>query len=197
MLAAGLSRRMGSFKQLLPLDRERTVIEVVVERVRASVSRVIVVLGHRASEVASLLAGLDVATVLNPRYAEGMLSSVQCGVSAAGGASGYLICLADQPGIAPATVTAILAAASSTGRGIVVPTHQGRRGHPVYIAARYRSEILALGGIEGGLRLVTRGHPSDTLELPVESAAVLEDMDTPQQYQQQLSRWLDGRVRDG
>ena len=83
VLAAGESRRMGSLKPLLPYG-SGTVIQAVVRSLKASpVQPVLVVLGHRSEEIAAHLAGKGVEIVLNPRYPEGMLTSVQAGIAAA------------------------------------------------------------------------------------------------------------------
>ena len=186
VLAAGLSTRMGRPKQLLPLPSGRTVLQEVVEQVRSQLRSVIIVVGHRADEVTVSLAGLGVECVHNPEFARGMLSSVQCGVRAARAGAGYLVCLGDQPGIRPVIIQQILAAARG-GSGIVIPCHRGRRGHPVYLSAKYADEILGINGDEG-LRAVTRGHPEDTAELEVADLETLLDMDTPDDYAQYLAR---------
>ncbi|MEW6751302.1 MAG: nucleotidyltransferase family protein [Candidatus Latescibacterota bacterium] len=186
VLAAGMSTRMGALKQLLPL-KGRTLIELAVEPLIGLVDRVCVVLGHRHEEVARALGDLPVECVLNPRYRDGMLTSVQAGLYAAAEAAGYLLCLGDQPGLPPEAIAAVLAAAGRTGRGIVVPTCGGRRGHPVYLARRYRQEVLGLSAGQA-LRAVTRGHPADTLELEVGYPEVVEDVDTPEDYAAQACR---------
>ncbi len=186
VLAAGRSTRMGTLKQLLPLGGKPT-IEVVVEQVCGRLERVIAVLGHRAEEVAGALAGQPVVCAFNPDYGLGMLTSVQCGIRAAGGASGYLICLGDQPHLG-STADALLEAARQAGEGILIPTFQGRRGHPILIRSSYAGEILSLSP-ERGLNTVTRGHPQDTLEVPVEGREALEDMDTPADYQREARRY--------
>ena len=186
VLAAGQSRRMGRFKQLLPLDG-CTVIETVLERLGAVAKRdfelaTVVVLGHRASEVERRLRSRDLASVVNERFCEGMVTSVQTGIRAADSESaGYLVCLGDQPDLNPEVVSKIIHCSQSSGAGIVVPTHHGKRGHPVYICRRYRDEILALPG-DKGLNTVIRRHAGDTAELEVDAATVLEDLDTPADY---------------
>lgn len=187
VLAAGLSTRMGLTKQLLPLGDGRTVLQAVVEQVRSQLESVIVIVGHRADEVVATLEDLGVECVYNGEYAQGMLSSVQCGVRAARPDAGYLVCLGDQPGIRAGLIGQVLTAAKG-GSGIVIPCHGGRRGHPVYISGAYADEILRLTG-EAGLKAVTRGHPEDTVELEVAEPEILEDMDTPDEYASHLARW--------
>lgn len=187
VLAAGMSTRMGAFKQLLPLD-ERTVIEVVVERIVSRLEQLFVVLGHRADEVEEVLKGYPVECVYNPDYRLGMLSSVQCGIRAAGEAQAYLICLGDQPGIELGAIDAVLGGAVEAGEGIIIPSYRGKRGHPIVIRRSYRREILSLPK-ESGLNQVTRGYPEDTLEIPVADEQILRDMDTPADYRREIARY--------
>ena len=177
---------MGTLKQLLPLG-DRVAIEVVVERVRSRLDRVYVVVGHRGDEVASVLASYPVECVVNREYTAGMTSSVQCGIKAASGATAYLICLGDQPGVGAQIIDHVLGGAVHAKKGIVLPTFEGRRGHPIFIDGSYAEEILALTP-EQGLNQVTRGHPEDTLEVSIGQREILEDMDTPADYQRELAR---------
>lgn len=189
VLAAGMSTRMGRLKQLLPLG-DRLVVQRVADAACSCIDRVVVVLGHEAAAVGAALAGRPVECVVNADYAAGMLSSFRCGLEAAGEADGYLLCLGDQPGIGPQVIRALLNAAQKTDKGLLIPVHCGRRGHPVLIGARYLPEINALPP-EGGLKPVTRGHPEDTAEIVLDDQAVLEDMDTPDDYRRHLGRYAD------
>ena len=187
VLAAGRSRRMGRPKQLLPL-KSLTMIEVVARRVRPHVDCLVAVIGHAGEQVAAVLRPLGVILTVNDDVDRGMLSSVKCGLRAAGpGWQGYLFCLGDQPGLTDSVVGAVLAGAASAERGIVIPAFSGRRGHPVYVSRRYYDEILGLDE-SLGLNAVTGSHPADTLEIPVDEPAVLEDMDTPADYARLLGR---------
>jgi molybdenum cofactor cytidylyltransferase len=192
VLAAGASTRMGAFKQLLPLG-DRVVIQVVVARIARKVERTFAVLGHRAEEVQRALRDYPVECVYNPDYSAGMLSSVKCGIRAAARADAYLICLGDQPGISPGAVDAVLAGAACR-KGIVIPCHGGRRGHPILIRRSYREEILALPP-DQGLNRVTRRYPEDTLEVSVDDAQILSDMDTPADYAREKRRFLENSRR--
>ena len=181
LLAAGRSRRMGRPKQLLPWNGA-TMIESVASRIRPHVDLLVVVVGHAAEQVAAALRNRGVRLVVNDEVDRGMIGSVKCGLRAAGsGWNGYLFCLGDQPGLTDPILRVLLAEASSSEKGIVIPTFSSRRGHPVYLSRRYYDEILGLD--EGlGLNAVTGSHPADTLEVPVAEPGVLEDMDTPEDY---------------
>ena len=122
-----------------------------------------VVLGHRAEEIAPVLAAYPVRWVVNADYQTGMLSSIQCAVRAVDTEADYLICLGDQPRLSKAVVEQVLQARTQVDEGIIIPTANGKRGHPVLIRNAYRAEILGLP-LDVGLNAVTRGHPEDTYE---------------------------------
>ncbi len=73
-------------------------------------------------------------------------------------------------------------------QGIVIPTYQGKRGHPIILGRKYRQEVLALGR-DQSLNQVTRGHPEDTLEIPLADDLILQDMDYSEEYEAVLKRW--------
>jgi len=186
ILAAGLSRRMGTQKLLLPWAG-RTVIAHIVDQVADDdeVQRVAVVT-RAGSGVAEALAGAaagKLEVVANPDPDADMLSSVRCGLRALEGeCEAYLVALGDQPTITTELVRRMIAAQRQSGRGIVVPVCTGRRGHPLLLAAKYREEVLTrFDGV--GLRGLADAHGDDVLELDEPDAAVLHDMDFPADYQ--------------
>ena len=189
VLAAGISSRMGSPKQLLPFGGKTILQSVVDALLSADLDGIVVVLGHRAEAVRESLAGRNVRFSLNSDYPKGMLSSVRSGISALpGSADAALIALADQPQIEAGVVSRVVSAYREGEKGIVIPTYRGRRGHPALLDLnRYRKEIAALSE-DQGLKPVMRGHPEDTLELPEEDAGILRDLDTPEEYQAELER---------
>ncbi len=182
VLAAGESKRMGRPKQVLPYGRS-TILETVLDHVLASpVDGTLVVLGAAADKVAPLLAKLPVETIVNPDFRSGMLSSVQRGIRALpASARAALIFLGDQPAVGPETSGRVLAAYRVSGRGIVLPVHAGRSGHPLLIDLKYRAEIDGLSaGI--GLRELLVRHPDDIFRVEIDDPGVLLDIDTPEDY---------------
>ena len=190
VLAAGMSTRMGRLKQLLPLG-ERLVIQVVVEAVLACLDEVYVVVGHRAQEVETALQEYPVITVENPDYRQGMSSSIKCGITASAGADAFLLCLGDQPAVKKETIRQLLAAGDRSDRGLIIPTSGGKRGHPILIHSRFESEILSLDS-SAPFNTVTRRHAEDTLELDVANPRILDDMDTPVDYERELAHYRSG-----
>ena len=183
ILAAGESRRMGTQKLLLPFG-ETTVVGAVVGTALASrVDRVLVVLGADKDDVREEIEPLGIDSVVNENFAEGMLSSVQAGFRALpADAEAAVVMLGDQPFLPARVVDAVVEAFRRSGKGIVVPAFQGRRGHPVLVDLKYRDAVLALDPADG-LRRLMRAHPDDIFEAEVEDAYILRDMDVPEDYE--------------
>ncbi len=186
VLGAGLSQRMGALKQLLPYG-DRTVVEqVVTVLLAAPVDEVVVVLGHRHDEIRQVLERWPVRVTYNPRYVEGMFSSIQHGWSQVHPESeAVLHVLVDQPQIQANVVRTLINAYREVRSGIHVPTFGARRGHPILLDAKYRSEVL---GMEDGLTMrdFMRSHAAEVKEMPVGTDTILRDMDTPQEYEREV-----------
>lgn len=183
ILAAGESRRMGTQKLLLAFG-ETTVVGAVVGTALASrVDRVLVVLGADKDDVREEIKLLGINFVVNENFAEGMLSSVQAGFRALpADAEAAVVMLGDQPFLPARVIDAVVEAFRRSGKGIVVPAFQGRRGHPVLVDLKYRDAVLALDPA-GGLRRLMHAHPEDIFEAEVEDANILRDMDVPEDYE--------------
>jgi molybdenum cofactor cytidylyltransferase len=183
ILAAGESRRMGTQKLLLPFG-DTTVVGAVARTAQASrAGGTIVVLGADRDAVRGELADRGVGFAVNEDFRLGMLSSVQAGFRALpAGARAAVVMLGDQPFLAAGVVDAVIAAYEESGRGLVIPTFGGRRGHPVLIDLKYRDEVLGLEPADG-LRRLMRAHPGDIREVEAGDANILRDLDTPEDYE--------------
>jgi CTP:molybdopterin cytidylyltransferase MocA len=186
ILAAGESRRMQHPKMLLPFHG-KTIIECSIENVLSSgIINVMVVLGAGKDEIISLLENWPVRYCYNEHYKQGMLSSVICGIRhVPGDCDGILIFPGDQPMIPPEAVTAVTEAFIKFDKGLVMPVFNSKRGHPLLIDKRYRNEIEQLRP-EEGLRSLAARHPSDVLEVKVDSPGILKDIDTREDYLKEL-----------
>lgn len=185
ILAAGRGTRFGESPKMLATLDGRPLLRHAAEAALASSARpVLVVVGHRADEVARALGGLDVAIVRNPDYADGLSTSLRAGFAALPpGAEAAIVLLGDMPRVPPSLVDALAAAWREAGRpAALVPTHAGRRGNPVLLSRALGPEIARLKGDTGAGPLL-RGRP-DVREWPVADAAVAEDIDTPEALDQ-------------
>jgi len=182
VLAAGESRRMGRAKMTLPFG-ESTILETVIRALEDSeIDGVTVVLGRNWPEVYPAIQHLDAEVVVNPRPERGMLSSAQWGLGhLRDDVDAFLFALGDQPQLLSGTVNALIRAATESDHGIFLPTHEGKRGHPLLVKSRHKQAILNLSE-SGGLNQLLDQNPSDIREVPRDSETVLHDIDTPEDY---------------
>ncbi|MHC4145771.1 MAG: nucleotidyltransferase family protein [Planctomycetota bacterium] len=187
VLAAGLSRRMGVQKLLLPFGGKTVIAHIVDQILASAVDEVYVVVGHQARRVRRELYDRHVSIVNNPDYESGMLSSVRCGLRALPRrCRTVLVALGDQPSITSKLVDEMLQSFTSAEKSILVPFHDGRRGHPVLFSESYRDQILTHYD-NVGLRGLLHAHPDEVFELAVSTSAVLSDMDCPEDYRRELA----------
>ncbi len=193
LLAAGESRRMGEFKQLLRLGNKTFVEHCVDNLLASSVDEVIVVTGHRESEVQRAIGNRPVKIVHNPDYQSGMTSSIKCGVrQVSDSARACVISLVDQPRIDTPIIDCLIqvyeSGAYENGRSlIVIPAYEEKSGHPILLDLALREEILAMDP-EIGLRQVVLAHSGAITRVSVSSPAVLEDCDLPEDYERLLKQ---------
>ncbi len=181
ILAAGRGTRFGAAPKLLaPLDGRPLVRHAAEAALIARPRPVVAVLGAHGEAVRTALAGLDLTTIDNPDYAEGMATTLQAGIAALPPASGaVIVMLGDMPRVTAEEIDGLVAAfrAAEGKVSAVVPVHGGRRGNPVLL----NLDILrgALAGLRGdrgaGPILASR---NDVLEIPGGPGSAL-DIDTP------------------
>jgi len=182
VLAAGSSTRMKKQKLLLPFNG-KTIIETVISRaVPALQKNITVVLGANREEISKEISKFHVKLVENRNHLTGMLSSVICGIESLPESSeAALIYLGDQPQITTDVTFKVINAYKKSGRGIVIPVYKGKRGHPVLIDMKYRTEIKQLDP-QKGLRQLMEKFSADVHEEECGRPEILRDIDTPVDY---------------
>ena len=171
---------MGRPKALLPLQG-RTFLENILDAIsRTSIEDTIVVVGHHRQEIERSLSLPQ--TAFNPDYEQGMITSFQTGIrKLSWDSTGAFLFLVDHPLVEPATIEAMIM--NLAPNRIVLPTFEGRRGHPVLFSSEILEEILALRSSEGA-NIVVRRNPDRIVEVPVNAPGILADIDTPEQFEQ-------------
>ncbi len=183
LLAAGQSKRMGKLKQLMPFGQSTIVEQAVDNLLGSTVDEVIVVVGYKAEDVINAIAAKPVKVAINPDYEHGMSTSIMAGLNLVhSGVQGVMLALGDQPLVDSQTINRLIEEFYNHDKGIAVPTYQGRRGHPIIFAIRYKKQLLKLSGDVGG-RQIIKEHPDDVLEIAVNSENVIADFDTTGDYQ--------------
>ena len=182
VLAAGQSRRMGTLNKLLIEIDGVPMVRRVVEMLRQSkVDPIVVVTGHEHERIAAALKDLGVTLAHNPEFAQGLSTSLKAGIAAlSGDVDGALVCLGDMPRVTAAEVDRLIGAFNPVeGRGIVVPTLNGKRGNPVLWSKRFFPEMSQVAGDVGARHLIG-AYPEMVAEVEMAGDGVLTDIDTPQ-----------------
>ena len=182
VLAAGRSTRMGGPNKLLEEINGKPLVRIVAEHALASRAKpVIVVTGHQRERVEHALAGLPVTFAHNPDFADGLSTSLKAGIKAVpADADGAIVTLGDMPQVTATLIDRLIAAFDpERGALVVIPTIEGKRGNPVLWARRFFSDLLAVEGDVGARHLIS-GYAEAVTEVPVEDAAALTDVDTPE-----------------
>ena len=192
LLAAGESSRMGQLKALLPW-RNTTLLEHQLRSLLdGGVQLVVVVVGHDADRLKPIIEAVEGASwTLNNDYLQGKTTSLKAGVAALAGQpiSDVLLLNVDQPRNAD-TVRRLLERHQASSFRITIPTHGGKGGHPILIAAELFPELAEIEEESQGLKAVVRRHAEATERYELDDPSVLLDLNTPEQYQKALDAGL-------
>lgn len=188
ILAAGASRRMGRPKPLLELDGE-TFLDRVIGAFMPHCAPILVVLGYNAEMIRhGILRGGHVRFVINPAPERGQLSSLQCGLrEVPADAEAVIFTPVDLPAVRGSTVEALVQALREALADVVVPTFEGRHGHPVGLQRSLFAELLELPA-SASARDVIRRHAGATRYVAVDDPGIVRDVDDPASYERLLKR---------
>jgi len=186
VLAAGSSTRMGSPKQLLPLDG-RSMLQHVVDRLAAeSLDEIVVVLGHARQQIEGVLQLPSRARVLfNPSFASGQASSLRAGLDAMSeNVRATLVLLGDQPDIPSEAIREVRRVYAKTGGPVVRAVYRGQPGHPVLLDRSVWSHVTHPSGDRGAGATLER-HPEWVRIAAIDRSPPLE-ANTPDDFRSLL-----------
>jgi molybdenum cofactor cytidylyltransferase len=188
ILAAGESRRMGQPKQLLSFG-DKTMLACVIDAFRSPrVDEIRVVLGYKADEIAAKIAHTPCKIVRNERYQLGMFTSMQAGLRRLPKKTGIvMIAVCDQPRLKRETVERLIEKFEKERHKILIPSYNGRQGHPPLLRAAYAKEILAMDE-SMTLKHFYGKHADDITRLVVDDEGVLIDIDDRETYERELDK---------
>lgn len=196
VLAAGASTRMGAArnKLLLPIEGRPLIAWPVAALAARQVESVFVVLGHEAAAVRKALGDGEkrgLRFVEYPNWERGMGASIAFGMEsilALGSPSAVVISVGDLPGLRRSTVETLIDAVTAwEGDDVIcLPTYAGQDGHPVIFGRSHYGALRSLSGDRGARRLLD-AYADRVLRIPVDTDAILRDVDTPDA----LASWQD------
>ena len=181
VLAAGSSTRMGAPKQLLEYQGRPLVRHAAQVALAAGCEPVIVVLGSRAGEIRQAFDGLRVEITVNPRWQEGMGTSIQAGLAALGPRGDTaILTLGDQPLVTPRFLRKLREIHAASEQPIVAAWYSGTVGVPALFARAAFRKLQALGPDQGCKGVILKNQVQATF---VDCPEAALDIDTPDDYQ--------------
>lgn len=192
VLSAGESLRMGKPKALLDLGGRSFVGRIIDAMFAGGLDEVRVVTAgrHEAAIRAAVAAepqrGESLRPIHNPNPEPGPISSLKCALAGLEGAAA-VVHPVDIPALRGADVAELLAAVTD-GVDAVIPSIDHRRAHPVWLAPRSVSRLLAL---PAGQTLRDYLNDDDTqVEYVISNNPLLRfDVDTPEAYVEVQRLW--------
>jgi CTP:molybdopterin cytidylyltransferase MocA len=173
IIGAGAGTRFGGPKAEAKLADGRRFLDAIAEVAKsAGLDPVIAVLPP------GVAAPPGVRAVVNANPKSEQIVSARLGLAQLTNApvTSALLWPVDHPFVTLESVLAILDAARRTGAHIVVPVHEGRRGHPAWFHRETWRELMTVA--DGGARAVIRADASRVSEVEVRDAGILRDIDT-------------------
>lgn len=183
ILAAGDSTRMGHPKALLPIGDDLFITRIIKTVVSIGFPPPTIVLGRSAELIRARIGNLAGEFLVNPDPDRGQLSSIQLAFSSldprfhAG-----MIWPVDQPAISEVLVQKLIDLFLNSRARVGYPKCGERRGHPAIFHRALFQEFLEIP-VGTGPRPILDRHRAETLEVLTDEKAVIQDIDTPQEYE--------------
>ncbi len=191
---------MGTPKAMLDAGG-RTFIERVVEVHRAAgCSRVLVALPTLDGPVAAKALEAGAQVVMNPAPEEGPIGSLRAALRILDDSvDGISFCPFDHPLLHEDTLRILIDMFQQSQAPLVVPTFNGKSGHPVLFGRELFDELLH-DALPEGARTVGHRHIDDTASVPVDDEGTVIDIDDmtayrrhyPDEYRLHLQRPVEG-----
>lgn len=182
ILAAGFSSRMGAFKPLLQIDDASILVRLIRVAKKAGATDIVVVTGHNREELEPIIKEQGAREAFNEHFADGMFTSIQAGAAALqDGLDGFFLIPVDCP-LIPEGVMQQLMQAFEPDK-FAVACYRGKKGHPLLIPEKFRSQIIEHDG-RGGLKAITDRDFRLMKRIETGFEGVVMDMDTPKAYEE-------------
>jgi len=178
VLAAGAGSRFGGDKLLADFEGRAMIEATLLELREAPVDEIIVVVGAEGERLRSISAKYETRIAENPRWADGMSTSVRVGLQSCGPeARAAVVLLADQPFVGREAVERLVGAFEG-GVEVAVATYGGKQRNPVLFAREVWPLLLREMVGDRGASVVLKRHPELVTEVPCDDVADPADVDT-------------------
>ncbi|MFK7777721.1 MAG: nucleotidyltransferase family protein [Gimesia sp.] len=186
--AAGKSRRMGTHKLLLSLGKE-TVIQRLVRALNASfVTKIIIVARKDDLLLKEHISGMNVQLIQPEIDPPDMKASVQIALDSINthdrpvDEDGWLLIPADHPVLNGPLIASLYHVWENSNASILIPTFQGRKGHPAFFRWPVSKEVFQLRE-DQGINALWNNHSLQPELMECNHPEILIDLDTPEDYE--------------
>jgi molybdenum cofactor cytidylyltransferase len=185
--AAGHSRRMGRPKLLLPVAGSTVIETVIAAWQQGGVEQVVIVCRGDDQALIDLCRSAQALVVCPDAPPPNMKDSVSSALREIearfqpGSDAAWLLAPADLPHLAASVIRKLVAEHDPRHPRILVPSHAGRRGHPVLFPWSLAEEVHRLGD-DQGVNVLLQRHP--VTEIDAGAEGLPRDLDTPEDYEQ-------------
>ena len=187
VLAAGEGTRFGEPKAQARLASGERFLDAVVRVATEADLNPIVAVVPRGIDAPS-----PARSVVNPNPRSEQAASLRLALANLANDPADAVCVwpVDHPFVNVLSVLALVDAFKRTHAPVVLPVHEGRRGHPVIFARAVWLELMTT--TVGGARTVVHAHAADVVEVPVPDDGVTRDIDVRSDMPQSGGRSSDG-----
>lgn len=192
VLAAGRSSRMGSPKALLDFLGLPFAVRILQALEVLEVKTRVVVLGPDAPRIQPALADHVFLLVENPEPETGPIASLRGALRALQPLQpgAVLVWPVDLPHVRVSTVERLIEAYRRRKASVILPTFAERKGHPVIWSSSLFGELLESPvAVREGARAVLHNHEKEVLAVPVDDPAVVDQVNTPEDYERLVREW--------
>jgi len=179
ILSGGASRRMGSPKALVSYHGASFLEHLLSVTRHPAIGVRRVVLGPDGDTISRQVALAPEEIVHNREWERGQLSSIHVALrSLPAGTEGMLLFPVDHPLVSATLVNNLIVTFLETRAPVVLPTFEGRRGHPVIFSAAVYEELLR-APLETGARAVVWAHKNELQEVSTTEEGCVLNLNDP------------------
>ncbi len=186
ILAAGMSKRMGSENKLLKKYKNKIIInQTLKNHSESKLEKLNIIIGHDKESLKDTLKNFQIGVIENDNYMSGMLSSIKIiNDYIDNEVTGIMISLADMPLVSSKDINSILDTfLLHDEKKICIPEFNGRLGNPIIIPLEIYKKIIQNENLlkDKGLKSTILDGKFDIVRAR-SSSGVLKDFDTQKDF---------------